>query len=68
MKACIGDYIKFNQIGFNLTSEQITSKVVAIHLNDLNKDEVYETDSGDFVSENELDLDDVLLESEVEGA
>ena len=68
MYANTGDYIKFNQIWGDPTSERITSKVVAIHFDNHGKNEIYETESGDFVCENELGLDDVFLQSEKEGA
>ena len=64
MKAEIGDYIKFSVPVGDDSSEEITSKVIdiAVYFHGEN----YETASGWCVSENELDIDDVLLASEVE--
>jgi hypothetical protein len=60
MKAQVGDYIKFSD---PMTGEQVVSKVVSI--NDLFA-QYHLTESGHYISEDVLTIDDVLLESEME--
>jgi hypothetical protein len=60
MKARIGDYIKFKD---PQSGDEVVSKVV--FLNDLFA-QYHLTESGHYISEDVLGIDDVLLESEME--
>lgn len=58
MKACIGDYVKVREY-------DNFYQVVGIRYN--GRIEVYETTSGRYVYEDELDIDDILLGFEYAG-
>lgn len=70
MKAQVGDYIKYDpDYGFHLFDEVPFSKTrmsKVIGVEDQLGEEVYLTNAGDYVSELQLEIDDIFLASEME--
>lgn len=66
IKAEIGDYIRFKPDFIDPFGEKVVSKVVAVHEASLSSQVLYETECGLYVNSEEVDIEDILLPSEVE--